>query len=150
MNDYNPFDVISGHPHWTLWTRAVLPSGEQGRWYDDAQVMLLDRGLGRVGRRCTAAHEVEHALAGDRLCRGTIYDQVFEAKSERRAMARAARKLIPIEALARALRLHEGDDEAVADFLDVDLDALDVRRVTLQPAELLVLRQELQRLEQSA
>lgn len=147
---YNPFEVIRDHEQWTLWTRIALPRGEQGRWYEGCQVMLLDRGLGRVGRRCTAAHEVEHALVGDTGCDGTKSDDWFTIKAENRAIARAARKLIPLDALIEALRVYEGDDNAVIDFLDVDQEALDVRRETLQPEERHHVRQQMARGEQSA
>jgi hypothetical protein len=54
---------------------------------------------------------------------------------------RAARKLIPLDALIEALRLYEGDDEAIIEHLDVEQDVLDVRRETLQPDERRAIRE---------
>lgn len=138
---YNPFHVIRDNPSWTLDTDVLLPEGERGRWYNEHEVMLLDRDLDRIGRRCTAAHEVEHALAGDEGCGAALDEDYFTIKMERRTDSRAALKLIPLAALIEALRLYEGDDEAILEHLDVDQDMLDMRRETLQPDERRAIRE---------
>jgi len=132
---YNPFHVIRDNPSWTLDTYAPLPEGEDGRWYNEHEVMLLDRDLDRIGRRCTAAHEVEHALAGDEGCGALLEADYFTVKMERRTDARAARKLVPLDALIEALRLYEGDDGAICEHLDVDQDVYEARLAALQPDE---------------
>lgn len=133
--NYNPWDVIRDHRSWTLDTYATLPAGEMGRWYNGVEVMLIERSLTQVTRRCTAAHEVEHALAGDEGCSAIENEDYFTCKMERRAHSRAARKLVPVDALIEALRLYEGDDAKVRDHLGIDQDVLDIRRETLQPDE---------------
>jgi Zn-dependent peptidase ImmA (M78 family) len=114
-----------------------------GWWEPDERVILLDRRLDRIGRRCTLAHELEHVLAGDAACVGTANDGYFTTVMERRAATRAARKLIPLAALADAVCLYDDDDHLIAAHLDVDLSTLDVRRATLQPDERHWLRRRL-------
>lgn len=118
MSRYSPFDVIADHPHWTLGF-IRLPDGESGRWYDHLKVMLIDNRLGRIARRVTAAHEVEHALAGDAACRGTASDSWYETRLEQAVDRAAARKLIALDALADVLQWALGPDE-VAEELDVE------------------------------
>lgn len=114
-----------------------------GWWEPDERVILIDQRLDRIGRRCTAAHELEHALAGDDACVGTANDGFFTTVMERRASIRAARKLIPVEALADAVALYDDDDHQVAEHLHVDLMTLDARRLSLLPDERQYLRTRL-------
>lgn len=133
MNRYSPFDVIAAHPDWTLGITR-LPDGEDGRWYDHLKVMLLDNRLSRVRRRVTAAHEVEHALAGDTACRGTADDGWFSRRLEQTVDAAAARKLIHLDTLAEVLRWALCAEE-VADELDVEPAVIRNRIRNLTDAE---------------
>jgi Zn-dependent peptidase ImmA (M78 family) len=140
-NGYSPWaelaklgDVIVGF--------VELDDG-RGWWEPDERVILIDRRLDRVARRCTVAHELEHALAGDSACDGTADDTYFTSMMERRASTRAARKLIGVDDLAEAIAIYNDDDHQVAAHLDVDLRTLDVRRLTLMPDERRLLRRRL-------
>lgn len=108
---------------------AYLPSGK-GWWCPESRVILIDHRLTAAERCSTLLHEVAHALAGDA---GTA-DWVQEAKQEARAELWAARKLLPIDALADGLRWAQDERELAAD-LGVDLDLLVCRLRTLSKAE---------------
>lgn len=145
MSAYNPYQVLSDNLHWTM-AFVRLPDGECGRWYEHLKTMLIDDRLGRVVRRCTVAHEVEHALAGDVGCGSAA----LEARQESRCEQRAAHKLIPLARLAEVAAAHPDDPHRVADELDVDYDTLAVRLRHLHPSERHYLRRRLAHTEESA
>jgi hypothetical protein len=139
---YNPFDVIRRNADWTLGF-AVLPDGERGRWYERHKVMVLDSGLGRVARRCTATHEVVHAENGDETCESAVLQARQEASVDRDA----SRRLIDIHDLADIAAAHPDDAHLVADELDVDLETLRCRLRHLHPSERHYLRQRMEHTE---
>lgn len=144
---YSPWSAI-GELEDVIVGFVPLPDG-MGWWEPDERVMLIDSRLDRVCRRCTAAHELEHILAGDEACVGTSDDHYYTLRTERRASIRAARKLIPLEELAEAILLYDDDDFLVAEHLDVDLETLDVRRDSLHPQERHYLRQRMAEREET-
>lgn len=145
MTAYSPWDALAALGD-VIVGYVELDNGV-GWWEPDERVILLDRRLDRVARRCTLAHELEHALANDAACTGTADDPYFTTVMEARASVRAARKLIPIDALADAVVLHNDHDELMAAHLDVDLGTLDIRRLSLTPDERHHLRRRLDRLD---
>jgi hypothetical protein len=83
-------------------------------------VIVLERSLGQVERRCTLAHELEHLRRGDRGCQ----PEVVEA----RVRHAAARWLLPDPGtVADALVWAGGDLEVAADELWVDEPTLRAR-----------------------
>jgi hypothetical protein len=91
------------------------------------RVILLDDRLTQAERRAVCAHEVEHALDDDDGCE-------CGPKGERRVSIRAARKLIPLNALIDGL-LWSQDDYELAEELWVDVATVRVRRETLTEHE---------------
>ena len=119
---YNPYSELAARPDWTL-CFTPLPGEERGRWYDRLQTMLVRRDLTQVERRCTVAHEIEHALAGDE----PQNDPVLDARREELRHRAAARKLIDFADLMRARKLYPDDPAQAAEELHVDLETLETR-----------------------
>ncbi len=141
----HPYAVLRERAHWTLLVAADLPEGEHGRWYQRLKVMALRRGLTRVERRCAVAHETHHALASDEPT-GISY---FDARAEAAADQAAARSLIALDALTRAV-LWAGHLSEVAEELDVTLALLTVRLEHLHPTERAHLKRALAQREEAA
>ena len=120
-----------------------MPDDEMGWWDPTTRTIEINRSLSRVERRCTLAHEIQHVLAADSACLGTADDLYFSSLMERRASVRAARELVPLEALAEAVLLHNDDDDLMAAHLDCDLDTLDTRRMNLSVDERRYLRERM-------
>jgi hypothetical protein len=82
-------------------------------------------------RRCTLAHELVH------LERGVVECGPWATREELRVHREAARRLIPIEPLAIAVRTAGGthDLAALARTLDVDRETLGLRLRELGPAD---------------
>lgn len=134
---YDPYAELRARPDWTL---AFVDMPDAGRWYDRLQTMLVRKGMTQVERRCTVAHEVEHALAGDQ----DPIDYATGARREETRHRAAARKLITFPDLLRAVLLHRHDVAACADELHVDEDTLTTRIRALHPAERHALRRALE------
>lgn len=146
---YSPWSQVAAMPDVTV-AFVPLPDEEMAWWDPVSRTIEINRNLGRIERRTTLAHELEHVAAGDNACTGTRSDGWFTTKMEVRAATRAAKRLIPIERLAEAISLYDDDDDLVAEHLDVDLDTLDTRRMTLSPDERHYLRRRLAELEVGA
>jgi Zn-dependent peptidase ImmA (M78 family) len=132
IEDYSPWTLLSQLPHIRL-RCADLGDDLLGFWDPDTSEIVLNSRQSRRQMRCTLMHELEHAGHGDD---GTIADvsPVLAARQEIRACARAARHLIPIDVLIKAL--HWTHEEAeLAEELNVDTDTLRIRLLTLTPAE---------------
>jgi Zn-dependent peptidase ImmA (M78 family) len=100
-------------------------------YYDDTQrTVTVARGLRQVERRSTAAHEYVHAVRRDEPACTSWH----ERKQERAVGRTAARLLIPVEDLARALAWTR-DASELADELWVDVDTLTQRLADLAPGE---------------
>lgn len=107
-----------------------LPDEMWGAWHAPSRTVILDRRLSQRERRCTLAHEIVHAEAGD-SCRQN-------AKVELSVHRIAARRLIRREHLAEAARWARSTHE-LADQLWVDDYTLSVRLGALTEAEASVL-----------
>jgi Zn-dependent peptidase ImmA (M78 family) len=130
MNDYSPWTAVARLQD-VLVAFADLPSG-RGWWEPDEKVLLLDRRQSRREMRCTLAHELEHIMRGD--CDVSTASPILHARQEVAACAAAARRLIPMARLIDAL-LWSQDEHELAEELNVDLDTLQVRLLTLTPDE---------------
>ena len=92
-----------------------LPAHRRGEYWHDEQLIVLTTGLSHRAARSTLAHEVAHAIAGDRY---TPFGPVH-AKAEALACRRAALALInPVE-YAAAEELRAGHLPAIAHELNV-------------------------------
>lgn len=132
---YDPYLSLRQRPDLTVVWGVEMP--ECGRWYDRLQTMLVRTGLSQAERRCTVTHELVHAERGDTSCDDSVHQE-------------AARRLIPLEALAEAAVYHHEDLVALAEDLWVDLDTLRTRLDHLHPAERGYLRQRLSMKEHTA
>ncbi len=139
---WHPWRVLRRTPDlYVQWTDD-LPADTLGA-YDGHGTVFLASGQLQTEARCTLTHEQVHAERGDvGHC---------DPKTERRVRREAARRLVPVRALAEALLFHgERDLPAVADELWVDLDTLTVRLDTMHPADRGYLTRRLQDREDSA
>lgn len=108
-----------------------LPSGTA--WWDpDEQVILLQRGMSRRETRCALAHELEHIRHGDEAI--DHVSDVLATRQEIAAHTRAARRLIPLDALIDAL-LWSQDEQELAEGLNVTVEIVRQRLLTLTPEE---------------
>jgi transcriptional regulator with PAS, ATPase and Fis domain len=127
-----------------------LPVGT-GWWLPDVLGIVLDRRLTRIERRCALAHELRHVDNGDVQVFTVGPDGPRQAKrQERRADRQAARRLVALETLAAAMRIHPHDHAAVAEDLDVTVDVLRCRIEHLSGAERRWLERELARRDHTA
>lgn len=148
---YNPWADLGSRPHICCDSHTVeLPVGH-GWWLPDVMGIVLDRRLSRIQRRCALAHELQHVDNGDEQVYTVGPDGPRQAKrQETRADRQAARRLIPIETLAAAMRAHPHDPEVVAHELDVTVDVLRCRLDHLAAVERRCLEEELARRDDSA
>lgn len=101
-----------------------LPADRKGQYVHDDRIIVIRRGLSARQERCTLAHEVAHAVAGDvRSAFGPV-----NARQEARADRLAAWWLIDEREYAAAEMLHGPHRGAIADELDVTLHMLRVWR----------------------
>lgn len=96
--------------------------GPKGRYTHQARIISLRRGLLHRELRCTLAHELAHAVAGDEPT-GIAW---LDARMERIADERAARWLITEDTYAAAERLVGPHPGALARELGVTLHILGV------------------------
>jgi len=102
-------------------------------------VIALRAGTSAAQRRCTLAHELVH------LERGTGECGIWAGREERLVHAQAARRLVSIGQLERALLELGGDADlaALAALLEVDRETAGLRLRLLPEAERRRLRNEL-------
>lgn len=105
-------------------TVSSLPTGEldqgvMGVYDDEAKMILIDRGLTYVQKRCTLAHELVHWVYGDNAC-----DPVFRAKEEHRARRQAAGMLISSVEYSMAEEMYDSNPLMIARELDVTVQVL--------------------------
>src|SRR3954467_11741707 len=102
-------------------------------------VIALRAGTSAAQRRCTLAHELVH------LERGTGECGIWAGREERLVHAQAARRLVTIGQLERALFELGGDADlaALAGLLEVDRETAGLRLRLLPEAERRRLRNEL-------
>ena len=113
---------------------SVMPARGMCRW--NRRTILLDIRLSRVEERCTLAHELVHAERGP-------FPRWLTTREESVVDAKAARRLIPLDALGEALAwsLHPS---VAAEELDVDPSTLEALLRDLAATEVEVLRRRLQ------
>ena len=96
--------------------------GPKGRYIHQTHTISLRRGLTGPALRCTLAHELAHAMAGDEPT-GIAW---ADARMERAADITAARWLITEDAYAAAEALYGPHPGAIARELGVTLHILQV------------------------
>lgn len=92
----------------------------------DGRTIWIDPRLTQAQRRCTIEHERQHLLAG--------HGSACTPALERRVEAAAARALISLERLARAIAWTQ-DEHELAEELWVDVDMLRARLANLTDDE---------------
>ena len=126
MVTYDPWHALAEFDH----VRVVfddLPPRRRGEIDFGTETITLQRRLDPTAQRCTLAHELVH------LERGPVV-MCHAPREERAVAAIAARRLVPIEALAEALRWSQ-DERAVADELSVDVRTVRARLRSLTDVE---------------
>ena len=128
---YDPWGEVPAE--WSV-DFVAMPVRGMCRW--DRRKILLDIRLSRVEERCTLAHEIIHAERGP-------FPRWLTTREESIVDTKAARRLIPLDALGEALAwsLHPA---VAAEELDVDPPTLDALLRDLAAAEVEVLRRRLQ------
>lgn len=124
---------------------ADLGDDLMGEWVQDTMTIWLDHRLTPAQRRCTLAHELVHAMRGDRRCE----DSVLNARQEAAVRRLTARLLVPLPRLAAALAWTQDEHELAAE-LHVDLDTLHARREHLTADERAELLDLIARTERAA
>lgn len=137
---YHPWRAIRALTDVTV--RWEPRSGLLGGWCARTRTLVLHPDQTQAERRCTAAHELVHIERGDV---GECDD-----RTERLVHEEAARRLIPIRALAEQVVFYEDDHEALAEALWVDQETLRVRIEHLHPSERGLLKRALAMKEQTA
>ena len=133
----HPWRTLRSLPTEIIWTSdPELLGGRKAAWYPALDVITMSPHLTQVERRCSLAHELGHRHAADHPTGRDDYDATQEAAADQWA----ARFLIPLDALADALRWATCPDEA-ADELWVTRHTLDVRLATLDTTEKIFLDQ---------
>ena len=131
---YCPWEDLAGRDD-IVYRSCPLP-GVDGLWFPDLKAIALDRRLNRAGRRSALAHELVHVDSGDvQLAHVGPDGPRLARRQEARADREAARRLIPVDALALALATYPYDLAAVAEELEVTLDVVACRIENLHPAE---------------
>lgn len=126
MGRWHPWRVLGRMKHVTVEWTDDLPHDVLGETDGVCRIRMRNGQL-QVERRCTITHEMIHVERGHTGC--------CDEKAEARVRREAARRLIPLTALAAAIVFHGEDWPAVADELWVDEDTLHIRLGALHPAE---------------
>jgi hypothetical protein len=136
---YDPWrDANQNWPH----TRVVIErmAGDLlGEVRDAGRLIALRAGTSHAQRRCTLTHELVH------LERGLLECGPWSQRAEWLVHDEVARRLIPLGALAAAIRtLGTAEDlPALAQSLDVDSETLQLRFTRLDRSERRLLRRSL-------
>lgn len=123
-------------------TEALLDGDLLGYYDRDRGLIVVDRRLLDVEKRCTITHERIHAERQDEAITGTADDVWFGCRQERTVSVEAARRLIPLAAMVDALRW-TNDDHELAEILDVDLDTLHCRSSNFTAQEVATIERQL-------
>lgn len=128
LDMHHPWRGFRDLVDWTLQWRP-LPPGRLGVTNFAAMTVTLDphQNDSQAKRRCTIAHESEHARRGP-------VPRHLQAREEETIDRNVARQLIDVRALGEALAWASDEHEA-ADELWVDVDILRARLRGLHPAE---------------
>ncbi|WP_062215655.1 ImmA/IrrE family metallo-endopeptidase [Streptomyces sp. NBRC 109706] len=108
---YSPAQILDqlGIPVMRVWLRDTW-----GAWSPYYRKVVVASGLSPVQERCVLAHELEHVLADDADCVGTVGPTAIH--QERYADRQAARKLIAISDLAPVAQWAEDVRTAAAEL----------------------------------
>jgi hypothetical protein len=134
---YDPLaDLASRYPDWVVGFTA-LGWGIQEALSLRSKVILIEAGDPPAERRCSLAHAVAHLDLGHRA----VAAGFFDARQELGASELAARRLIPLEALASALSWTRNPAEIASELL-VDRPTLSLRWSRLARHELAYLQRQ--------
>ena len=97
-----------------------LPARRRGEYVHADRLILLAPRMGHREARCTLAHEIQHAIAGDLP---TPFGPAH-MRQERLATKRAAALLIDVDEYVAAERLRDGHGPSIAHDLDVTFKTL--------------------------
>lgn len=129
LNTYSPWDELTAHADLDLHWREM--HDRVGQYEHGLRRITLDPRMPRRQIRSVLCHELRHAEAGDEhtACSRT------NLRQEQAADQRAARLLVDVRDLARAMVLHDCHHSAVAVELRVSDRLLGVRLEHLHPSE---------------
>lgn len=122
---WSPWAELARRPD-ILLHRCRLDEG-RGWWCPAERVILLDDRLDRRAARCVLAHELGHVALGHAGLPDVAGAHRLSARAERAADRWAARRLVPVPELRRAVALYPDDEAAAAAELDVTAEVLRVR-----------------------
>lgn len=97
-----------------------LSGKQRGEYRHSERLIILRKGLSERAARCTLAHEIQHALAGD----VPTCSKSLQRKAELRACRRAAWALIDPFEYQEAEQLHDGHHPSIAHSLNVTTKVL--------------------------
>ena len=127
---YDPVvDLAARYPDWIV-EHAVLGWGIREALCHRSQVILLEVRDSAAQQRSSLAHAIAHLDLDHRAAVGRL-----EVHQEHEADLLAARRLVPLEALARVLAWTRHEGELAAE-LDVDRETLTVRLAGLADDEI--------------
>jgi hypothetical protein len=115
-----------------------MPDELMGCWDPATSTIWLDDRLSAAERRSTLEHELVHAERGD----GPCATEWHHAKQEASVDREAARRLIDVDDLVKAL-LRCLDEREVAEYLNVDVDTVLTRLAYLTPGETRMVEQRM-------
>jgi hypothetical protein len=121
-----------------------MPDELMGCWDPATSTIWLDDRLSAAERRSTLEHELVHAERGD----GPCATEWHHAKQEASVDREAARRLIDVDDLVKAL-LRCLDEREVAEYLNVDVDTVLTRLAHLTPGETRLVEQRIAEAESS-
>ena len=136
---YDPAADLSGrYPDWIV-EHVVLGWGIREALCHRSRVILLEVRDCAAGRRSSLAHAIAHLDLRHRAAAGRV-----DLRQELEADRLAARRLIPLEALAQTLRWTRNEAEMAAE-LGVDRETLSARLTSLAIDEVARLTEGMQK-----
>lgn len=129
MNTYSPWDELVAQSDLELRWREM--HDRVGQYEHSLRRITLDPRMPKRQRRSVLCHELRHAEAGDTH---TTCDRT-NLRQEQAADQRAARLMVDVRDLARAMVVHDCHHSAVAVELHVSDRLLGVRLQHLHPSE---------------
>lgn len=130
LNTYSPWDELASYGR-RLDLRWHPLAARAGQYEHHLRRITLDPRMPRRQIRSVLCHELRHAEAGDEH---TACDRA-NLRQEQAADQRAARMMVDVRDLARAMVLHDCHHSAVAVELRVSDRLLGVRLDHLHPSE---------------
>lgn len=121
---FHPWGILRALVHVRL-SFVVMPDGKPGRTNGRDRIWL-DKHLQQTARRCTLTHELVHLEYGHDSCQSPAVERIVRAET--------ARRLIPLDHLAKGLAWTTWLEE-LAEELWVTPEVLSDRMDNLSPAE---------------